>query len=101
MQETIQAVAPNDAAGNMVKLVAGIARSLVDLPDQVFVEAIPNQDGTIVRLRVAHGDVGKVIGKQGRTARSLRTIISAASMKLKHRFSLDIIEERDAAAGRS
>ena len=46
-----------------------------------------------IRLRVAASDVGKVIGKQGRTARSMRTILSAASMKLKHRFSLDIVEE--------
>ena len=45
----------------------------------------------------AHSDVGKVIGKQGRTARSMRTILSAASMKLKHRFSLDIVEEDPAA----
>ena len=98
MHEVIQPVTGNDAVGPMVELVAGIARSLVDLPDQVLVEAIQSQDGTVLRLRVAHGDVGKVIGKQGRTARSLRTILSAASMKLKHRFSLDIIEEQEEVA---
>jgi predicted RNA-binding protein YlqC (UPF0109 family) len=47
----------------------------------------------VIRLRVAHQDIGKVIGKQGRTARSLRTILGAASMKLHHRFALDILEE--------
>jgi hypothetical protein len=47
----------------------------------------------VIRLRVAHQDIGKVIGKQGRTARSLRTILGAASMKLHHRFALDILED--------
>ena len=93
MLEPIQPAPSNDGAGHMVQLVSGIARLLVDLPDQVFIEAVSTQDETVLRLRVAHGDVGKIIGKQGRTARSLRTIISAASMKLKHRFSLDIVEE--------
>ena len=65
-----------------------------------------NEAGSVVlRLQVAPGDLGKVIGKQGRTARSLRTILGAASMKLKHRFSLDIVEEarerRQAEAGAS
>ncbi len=76
----------------MVQLISDVARSLVDSPDTVSVDAIPDGDGTILRLRVAANDLGKVIGRQGRTARSLRTILSAASMKLKHRFSLDIIE---------
>ena len=93
MHETMQPATSNDGAGHMADLVSGIARLLVDLPDQVVIEAISTQDETILRLHVAHGDVGKIIGKQGRTARSLRTIISAASMKLKHRFSLDIVEE--------
>ncbi len=74
-------------------LVSGMAEALVDHPDQVSVEAIPEPNGTLIRLRVATEDIGKVIGKQGRTARSMRTILSAASMKMHHRFSLDIIED--------
>lgn len=80
-------------AQDMKALVEEIARALVDIPESVNVEALEDRDGTVIRLRVAPSDVGKVIGKQGRTARSVRTILSAASMKLKHRFSLDIVEE--------
>jgi hypothetical protein len=80
---------------NMTELVTEIAHALVDDPASVSVEAIVEGDSTVIRLRVAQSDVGKVIGKQGRTARSMRTILSAASMKLKHRFSLDIVEQGD------
>ena len=82
----------------MTDLVKEIASALVDDVDGVSVEAIGEGDGTVIRLRVSHGDIGKVIGKQGRTARSMRTILSAASMKLKHRFALDIVEEGGSAA---
>jgi len=82
----------------MTDLVTEIARALVDDVAGVSVEAISEGDGTVIRLRVSHSDIGKVIGKQGRTARSMRTILSAASMKLKHRFSLDIVEEGSAAS---
>gem|GEM_PF-61054 len=78
---------------NMQELVAEIARALVDKPEEVVVESVSQADSTVLRLRVAQSDVGKVIGKQGRTARSLRTILGAASMKLHHRYSLDILEE--------
>jgi predicted RNA-binding protein YlqC (UPF0109 family) len=77
----------------MRELIVGIVHALVDQPDDVSVEMIPDQDSTVIRLRVAHQDIGKVIGKQGRTARSLRTILGAASMKLHHRFALDIVED--------
>ncbi len=77
----------------MKQLVVEIVRALVDQPDDVVVELIQDRDATVIRLRVAHQDIGKVIGKQGRTARSLRTILGAASMKLHHRFSLDILED--------
>lgn len=87
--------AENDCLKSMVDLVTEIAHALVDNPESVSVEAIPEHDGTVLRLRVAQSDVGKVIGKQGRTARSLRTILSAASMKMKHRFTLDIVEESE------
>ena len=76
-------------------LVREIARALVDVPDAVQVEADSREENTVLRLRVAPQDVGKVIGKQGRTARSVRTILGAVSMKLHHRYTLDILEEED------
>ena len=75
---------------SMIELVGGMAKALVDAPDEVSVQAAPDNDGTALLLRVAPADLGKVIGKQGRTARSIRTILGAASMKAQHRFSLDI-----------
>jgi len=63
-------------------LVREIARALVDEPDAVQVESESREENTVLRLKVAPGDVGKVIGKQGRTARSVRTILGAVSMKL-------------------
>jgi predicted RNA-binding protein YlqC (UPF0109 family) len=85
----------SDAVTGMKALITEIARALVDEPDAVVVEVLPDNETTVLRLRVAPVDIGKVIGKQGRTARSLRTILSAASMKLRHRFSLDIVEADD------
>ena len=79
----------------MKKLMLEIVQALVDQPEDVSVELIEDRDATVIRLRVAHQDIGKVIGKQGRTARSLRTILGAASMKLHHRFALDILEDTD------
>jgi predicted RNA-binding protein YlqC (UPF0109 family) len=92
MNEVTPAAA-GDPSELMKKLVQEIVRALVDQPENVSVELIQDHDSTVIRLRVAHQDIGKVIGKQGRTARSLRTILGAASMKLHHRFSLDILEE--------
>jgi predicted RNA-binding protein YlqC (UPF0109 family) len=85
--------ANGDPAELMKELVLEIVHALVDQPEAVSVELVKDRDVTVIRLRVAHQDIGKVIGKQGRTARSLRTILGAASMKLHHRFSLDILEE--------
>ncbi len=82
-----------DSSRRMQELIAGLAKALVDNPECVTVEVIPEPTSTVLRLRVAPNDIGKVIGKQGRTARSIRTILSAASMKLQHRFALDIVEE--------
>jgi len=76
----------------MKLLLTEIARSLVDDTEAVRVEVLAEQESTVLRLHVAASDIGKVIGKQGRTARSLRTILGAASMKLQRRFSLDIVE---------
>jgi predicted RNA-binding protein YlqC (UPF0109 family) len=82
-----------DPSELMKQLVQEIVQALVDQPESVSIELVHDRDSTVIRLRVAHQDIGKVIGKQGRTARSLRTILGAASMKLHHRFSLDILEE--------
>jgi predicted RNA-binding protein YlqC (UPF0109 family) len=98
MTQATEFPAGENPVTNMTDLVTEIARALVDDPENVSVEAIADGDSTVIRLRVAQSDVGKVIGKQGRTARSMRTILSAASMKLKHRFSLDIVEQSDAPA---
>ena len=97
MTQAVAVAAEDDSAKKMRELVLEMARALVDLPDSVSVEAFKDGDGTVLRLRVAASDIGKVIGKQGRTARSMRTILGAASMKLKHRFALDIVEESDTA----
>jgi len=67
----------------MKELIEQIAKALVDNPDQVSVRPIEGEQTTVLELRVAQSDLGKVIGKQGRTARSIRTILSAAGMKLK------------------
>jgi uncharacterized protein len=77
------------------ELVREIARALVDEPSKVEVHSVGRDESTVLKLKVAPGDVGKVIGKQGRTARSVRTILSAVSMKLHHRYTLDILEEDD------
>jgi len=78
----------------MRELITQIARALVDIPSEVHVEEETSGDATTLRLRVARSDVGKVIGKQGRTARSMRTILGAVSMKHRHRYTLDILEEQ-------
>jgi len=76
----------------MKELIEMIAKALVDSPDQVTVNAIEGEQSTVLELKVAQSDLGKVIGKQGRTARSIRTILGAAGMKLRRRFTLEILE---------
>ena len=76
----------------MKELLELIAKALVDNPDGVSVSEVGGQQVVIFELRVAQEDLGKVIGKQGRTARAIRTIVSAAGMKLRMRFHLEIIE---------
>jgi predicted RNA-binding protein YlqC (UPF0109 family) len=82
-------------------LVTEIARALVDHPEAVAVEAFAREESTILRLHVSNSDIGKVIGKQGRTAHSLRTILSAVSMKYHHRYTLDIVETEGERASAS
>jgi len=74
------------------ELVSEIAKVLVDSPDEVNVREVEGEQVTVLELRVAPDDLGSVIGKQGRTARSIRTILSAAGMKLNRRFTLEILE---------
>lgn len=77
---------------NLRELVEYMAKSLVDSPDQVEVKEVLGEQTTVVELKVAKTDLGKVIGKQGRTARSMRTILNAASTKLNKRSVLEIVE---------
>ncbi|PIP92472.1 MAG: RNA-binding protein [Bdellovibrio sp. CG12_big_fil_rev_8_21_14_0_65_39_13] len=73
-------------------LITYVSKSLVDMPDLVEVNEIMGEQTTVIELKVDKTDLGKVIGKQGRTARALRTILNAASTKLKKRSVLEIIE---------
>ena len=76
----------------MKQLVEMIAKALVDKPDEVEVTEVEGEQTTVVELKVAKDDLGKIIGKQGRTARALRTILGAASTKIRKRSVLEIIE---------
>jgi predicted RNA-binding protein YlqC (UPF0109 family) len=77
---------------NMKDLIEFIAKALVDQPDQVKVSEVEGEKTSVIELAVAKEDLGKVIGKQGRTARAIRTILSAASTKIRKRSVLEIIE---------
>jgi predicted RNA-binding protein YlqC (UPF0109 family) len=76
----------------MRELVERIAKALVDQPEEVSVEELDEDGSTVLELRVAAGDLGKVIGKQGRTARALRTLLGSAGRKHGKRFVLEILE---------
>ncbi len=79
-------------------LMTSIARALVDAPDQVLVEAVEGDEGddlNVLEMRVAPDDVGKIIGKQGRTVRSMRTILSAVAQAHHLRYELDVVEDED------
>ncbi len=76
----------------MKQLVEDIAKALVDMPEEVVVRELNGEQVTVLELKVSPTDLGKVIGKQGRTARSIRTLIGAASMKLNRRYTLEILE---------
>jgi hypothetical protein len=79
-------------SNEMVDLIEHIAKSLVDKPDDVKVSEIEGERTSVIELAVAKEDLGKVIGKQGRTARAMRTLLTAASTKLNKRSVLEIIE---------
>lgn len=76
----------------MKELIEYIAASLVDKPDEVLVTQVEGDQATVLELKVAKEDLGKVIGKQGRTAKALRTILAAASGKAEKRVALEILE---------
>jgi predicted RNA-binding protein YlqC (UPF0109 family) len=76
----------------MKELISYIAKALVDKPEEVSVTEIEGEQTSVIELKVAKEDLGKVIGKQGRTARAMRTILSAASTKINKRSVLEIIE---------
>lgn len=76
----------------MKELVEAIAKALVDNPDEVQVRAVEGEQVTVLEVRVHPTDLGKVIGRQGRTAKAIRTLLGAAGMKLRKRFTLEILE---------
>ena len=81
-----------EGEADMKELVEMIAKALVDNPEQVAVTELEGEQTTVFELRVAPGDLGKVIGKHGRTAQCIRSLLGAAGMKLKKRFVLEILE---------
>jgi predicted RNA-binding protein YlqC (UPF0109 family) len=76
----------------MKDLLEEIAKALVDNPDDVSVQEVEGEQTTVLELRVKNEDLGKVIGRQGRTARAIRTLLAAAGMKVQKRFVLEILE---------
>jgi predicted RNA-binding protein YlqC (UPF0109 family) len=82
----------NEQTGNAQALIQHVAKALVDEPDQVSVEQVEEEGVSVLELQVAERDLGKVIGKQGRTARAMRTLLSASGVKLHKRFELEILE---------
>jgi len=76
----------------MKELVEAIARALVDHPQEVQVRAVDGEKGTVLELRVHPDDLGKVIGRQGRTAKAMRTLLGAAGVKSRKRYTLEILE---------
>lgn len=86
---------PNEGGkklSELSKLIEYMAKMLVDLPDQVEVNEIEGENTTVIELKVAKEDLGKIIGKQGRTARAVRTVLNGASTKLRRRTVLEIVE---------
>ena len=83
---------PSDEARALKELVESVARALVDNPEQVTVEATEEDTALVLRLRAASADIGRVIGKQGRTAKAMRTLLHAIAARSKRRAVLEILE---------
>jgi len=81
-----------DSPVNMLALVEHLAKAVVEAPDEVTVEAFEEGGQTVLELIVGESDLGRVIGRQGRMARSLRTIVNAASLRTRKRYQLEIVE---------
>jgi predicted RNA-binding protein YlqC (UPF0109 family) len=81
-----------DSAPNMVALVEILAKAIVEVPDEVTVEPFEENGQTVLELIVAESDLGRVIGRQGRTARSLRAIVHSAALRTRERYQLEIVE---------
>jgi uncharacterized protein len=82
----------SEQSGDVRALIEQIVKALVDDPGHVTVSQVDGEQATVFELRVGSDDLGKVIGKQGRTARAMRTLLSAAGVKLHKRFTLEILE---------
>ncbi len=85
-------MADSESNVSLKELIEAIALQLVDRPDQVSVTEINGEQNSLIELRVAKEDIGKIIGKEGKTAQSMRTILAAASTKLGRRAHLDIVD---------
>ncbi len=92
MSEPVNVGSVDKKLGELSQMIELISKRLVDLPDQVSVNEIQGENTTVIELTVAKEDLGKIIGKQGRTARAIRTLLNGASAKLRKRTVLEIIE---------
>ncbi|MEO7164656.1 MAG: KH domain-containing protein [Bdellovibrionia bacterium] len=92
MSEPVNVGSVDKKLGELSQMIELISKRLVDLPDQVSVNEIHGENTTVIELTVAKEDLGKIIGKQGRTARAIRTLLNGASAKLRKRTVLEIIE---------
>ncbi|MBZ5654657.1 MAG: KH domain-containing protein [Acidobacteriia bacterium] len=81
-----------DQPANLKAMIEHIAKSLVEAPGEVFIDEYEDGDEMVIELEVAEADLGKVIGRSGRVARALRTVLSAAGSKQNKRYALEIIE---------
>lgn len=84
--------APQNTLGELSRLMETIAKALVDRPEAVFIRETVGENTTVIELQVAKEDIGKIIGRSGRTARAIRTVLHGASSKLKKRTVLEILE---------
>jgi predicted RNA-binding protein YlqC (UPF0109 family) len=85
-------VTTSQASSELVQVVEVIAKALVDAPEEVSVSEVQGENTTVIRLKVAQADIGKIIGKEGKTAKAIRTILLGVATKLKRRTVLEIVE---------